>query len=82
MAKNPQEAIGLKREVLDIIGQKGVTANKRRKTGVGFSSRNLEEKTLQNQSGQLTTKNSNEMRIREYPLDLRGGGRALKVMIE
>lgn len=67
---------------LTFIGQKGVTANKGRKTGVGFSSRNLEEKMLQNQSGQLTTKNSNEIRIREYPLDLRGGGGALKVMIE
>lgn len=37
---------------------------------------------LQNQSGQLTTKNSNEIRIREYPLDLRGRGIALKVTVE
>lgn len=37
---------------------------------------------LQNQSGQLTTKNSNVIRLREYPLDLRGRGGAVKVMIE
>lgn len=37
---------------------------------------------LQNQSGQLTTKNSNGIRMREYPLDVRGGGGAVKVMIE
>lgn len=67
---------------LTFIGQKGVTANKGRKTSVGFSSRNPEEKMLQNQSGQLTTKNSNVIRLREYPLDLRGRGGAVKVMIE